>query len=615
MKSRLISVLLTGLALSSLIVTSFAAAQIEAELTFTATSTDDVVDSNPGDGICETASGNGVCTLRAAVMEANAHAGADTILLPEATYTLTIPGADEDESATGDLDITEGVTIQGAVETQSDINAAGLGDRVLDIHSTADPVRISWIVVTGGSATMGGGIYNKGHLDLSEVVVYENEADNGGGIYSSQALTLAEVIVVLNSAVEQGGGAYIAGDMKATNCYIMNNEAGGYGGGAFLDNGTVQSILNSHFSYNDAESGGGIFNEAELTLKDSQLYLNAATFGGGAIANYFPGNLILENVSIYENNANQYAGGIRNVSGSIQGHEVWFDLNTSDTGGALTNSFSGVIELSRASFSNNHSEQSGGAIFNGTDAYLALTDSTIISNTAGLNSGGIGNEGTVDLIRVTITDNQAESGGGIRNYSAGELSLVNSTLSGNSADLNGGGIYNEGKVFAYHDTIARNEASDDPLNPSGSGGGVFNVEGVKFIIQDTILFANHRKAIFLEDNDCYGTLLTQHYNLVGTLDDCVLDGDQGLDLIGIDPRLGMLADNGGPTWTLALQPDSPAIDAANPAGCFDTSDALLTTDQRGHPLPWDGDADGTARCDIGAFEAPLTIVYLPMTVK
>ena len=108
---------------------------------------------------------------------------------------------------------------------------------------------------------------------------------------------------------------------------------------------------------------------------------------------------------------------------------------------------------------------------------------------------------------------------------------------------------------------------------------------------------------------------TKHYNLIGTLDNCTLADDQGLDLIGLDPLLGTLADNGGPTETHALQAGSPAIDAADPAGCSGIRNFQLHTDQRGHPLPWDGDADGTAVCDIGAFEAPLTIVYLPMTVK
>ena len=74
--------------------------------------TADAVDANPGDGVCDDGTGN--CTLRAAIMEANALAGADTITVPAGTYTLAIAGTDEDAGATGDLDITDDLTIVGA---------------------------------------------------------------------------------------------------------------------------------------------------------------------------------------------------------------------------------------------------------------------------------------------------------------------------------------------------------------------------------------------------------------------------------------------------------------------------------------------------------------------
>src|SRR5438552_18685246 len=103
---------------------------------FTVNSTIDAVDANPGDGICD--DGGGRCTLRAAIMEANALPGADTIVLPAGTYTLSIPGAGEDVGATGDLDTTDDVRIAGSLivngsaEPGSVIDAAGL-DRVIQI--------------------------------------------------------------------------------------------------------------------------------------------------------------------------------------------------------------------------------------------------------------------------------------------------------------------------------------------------------------------------------------------------------------------------------------------------------------------------------------------------
>ena len=69
-----------------------------------------------------------------------------------------------------------------------------------------------------------------------------------------------------------------------------------------------------------------------------------------------------------------------------------------------------------------------------------------------------------------------------------------------------------------------------------------------------------------------------------------------------DPKLGPLQNNGGPTQTHALLSGSPAIDAGNPSGCRDHLGALITTDQRGAARHFDGNNDGTARCDMGAVE-------------
>ena len=80
--------------------------------TFTVNSTTDAVDATR-DGVCETATGNGVCTLRAAIQEANFASGADVITLPGGTYTIALTGRDEDQAATGDLDVSDDLTIVG----------------------------------------------------------------------------------------------------------------------------------------------------------------------------------------------------------------------------------------------------------------------------------------------------------------------------------------------------------------------------------------------------------------------------------------------------------------------------------------------------------------------
>ena len=136
------------------------AAAWAAPLTFTVNSTSDAVDASPGNNTCATATG--VCTLRAAIQESNAHNGADTINIPAGTYRLTIGGRDEDSAATGDLDITDAVTIT-RTGTGTVIIDGNQIDRVFDVFANGT-TSISNVTIRNGNpgAAPGGGILTGG---------------------------------------------------------------------------------------------------------------------------------------------------------------------------------------------------------------------------------------------------------------------------------------------------------------------------------------------------------------------------------------------------------------------------------------------------------------------
>ena len=222
----------------------------------------------------------------------------------------------------------------------------------------------------------------------------------------------------------------------------------------------------------------------------------------------------------------------------------------------------------------------GGAISNaGT---LALTDCTLTGNTAtagvGPDGGAIFNTGTLSLIGCTLSANKAFQYGGAVYSGGGSLTLLNCTVSGNSANSAGGGIYCYlGTTLTLANcTVSGNSAID--------GGGIL---GRNVTMNNTIVAGSSSAG-----GDIRGRV-SGSYNLI---DDAAATGglSNGVDgnIVGVDPKLGPLADNGGPTPTMALLPGSPAIDAG--------SDALIaagvTTDQRGAPR-----INGTS-VDIGAYE-------------
>ena len=199
---------------------------------------------------------------------------------------------------------------------------------------------------------------------------------------------------------------------------------------------------------------------------------------------------------------------------------------------------------------------------------------------------------TASIRNSTISNNSgAISGGGIS--SSGTLTLVNSTLSGNSADTSGGGLVNTGTAALYNVTIANNIAGAG--GSTGNGGGVYSgLSGSSLTIRNSIIANNVDITTSELNNDCDGTLTGEGYNLIEDTTGCTITGVTTGDVTGIDPMLGALLDNGGPAFTQALLAGSPAIDAGEPTGCRDQSNALLLTDQRSYLR------NGT--CDMGAYE-------------
>lgn len=265
----------------------------------------------------------------------------------------------------------------------------------------------------------------------------------------------------------------------------------------------------------------------------------------------------------------------------------------------------------------------GGGIYNA--GFLSLQTCTISGNVCGCGAdGGLGFSGG--------NGGDGGSGGGI--YSLGKMEIVASTVSGNSCGAGGAGGYGFG--FGYRD---RESSLGGRGGNGGSGGGLFNgTNASSASLCNTLIacnltgtngfggFSRGRIAVPIGQPppppprapdgdhgigpDLFGHYTSRKYNLIG-----IADGSTGFtnslrsDIVGtwgspIDPLIGPLQDNGGPTLTHALLPGSPAIDRGWRCG--------FNTDQRGHRRPHDfasipnaPDGDGT---DIGAFELDTPIL-------
>jgi len=258
--------------------------------------------ADTADGIC-----NVDCSLREAIIAANAAPGDDTITVPAGTYTLTIAGTGENAAATGDLDINSNITIDGAGADSTIIQAGTLGvggppngiDRVFHVTG-AYTVNISSVTVRNGNA------------DLT--------SDNGGGIFNNAGtLTITNCTLSGNTADIYGGGIdNEGGTLVITNSTFSGNSVNAQGSGIFNYYATL-TITNSTFSGNSAgDAGGGIFNfGGTATITNSTFSGNSAIGGGGAILGFgTAGTLTITNSTFSGNSATNFGGGIRVAAGT-----------------------------------------------------------------------------------------------------------------------------------------------------------------------------------------------------------------------------------------------------------------------------------------------------------
>lgn len=625
----------------------------------------DAVDAAPGDGVCATAANT--CSLRAAIQESNALAGADTVTLPAGTYQLTIAGANENAAATGDLDITGGLTLTGAGAGLTTIDASTLlpGDRVL--HVIQATVTVSRLKLTGGRvAGSGGGLGNaSGNVTLQNVMVDGNTAEavgagglaRGGGIYNNNLGTLTlNMTTVSNNTADgndpthlcQGGGLYNEGTITLRTSTVENNSVAcddatlGEGGGLY--NSGLQArarLIGSTFSGNAGQNaGGGVRNLGGglLRLQSATLSANTTSGNGGGLANASGSTASISRSILADNEApGGYGGGLYNEDGTVNMDNTTISGNLAesgggvytvenaffmtltflfvtvsnnqatdlfDTGGGGLYAYNGTVTINLSTFDGNSSDTEGGAAVLDPDSNTYTISQTTFSNNSAVGDGGavyyLGSAGgAANITRSAVYGNSAANGGGIAlnlptNFN---MTILKSTLSGNSADLDGGGLYlraqNNTFLSIAHLTVVENTAAN-------SGGGIYVANAlVNYPIYHVLLSENSAAA----GPNCDGfTLTSTGFNLLGNNSGCAfanLASDQvGTVVNPIDPLIGPLQDNGGPTWTHELLTGSPAIETGHVSGCT----AGGASDQRVYTQPADGNNDGDPICDIGAFE-------------
>jgi parallel beta-helix repeat protein len=558
----------------------------------------------------------------------------------------------------GAMDAANG-TLQLTGSTLSGNTASFSGGAISDYQ---EQLNVYTSTLSSNTAEYGGGIFNNhnSNLMVSGSSLSKNGASGAGGAiddFSGGTVTITGCMITGNFAfglTGSSGGAIFAGlnsvSLTISNSTLSGNTAIPTGGGISYG-GAIESIAgtvllqNSTLSGNSASQGGAItVYQSQLTVTAGTVSNNSAQQYGGGIANIKGGTVSISGTTLSGNTAggtSKWGGGAifsnsavanaLSVTGcTLSGNSAannggavtvlqsqatittsTFTNNSAHSGGSIFNTTAGTVTITACTLTGNiangllvNGSGYGGAVLDGAGSNtLTMTKSTLSSNTAATNGGGmwLSTSAQATVSGCTFSGNSALDGGAIGNV--GALTLVNTTLAGNTTSGGlGGGLFNQntGTAQLTNVTIANNQTTFS----SAGGGGIWNT-GVSATLNNTLVAGNFNPNLANLDDDISGAVAGVN-NLIGDGTGMTgltngMNGNQvGSSGNLIDPLITPLGNYGGPTQTMALLPGSPAIGTGTTSVVTNPpfSGASPFTDQRG---------TGFARIvngavDIGAFQ-------------
>jgi hypothetical protein len=497
-----------------------------------------------------TASGDGLVTLREAILAANSDTTTD--LGQKGNFADTISfdfghdGPQTIELTMGQLTIDSDLTIVGAGSGLLTIDASasdtlpdmanGTGSRVFDIAlrpTIGWNVTLRHMTLTGGDSDgRGGAIQAAGHLTLDDVSIVGNAATNhGGAIYTTHRLNVSDSDLVDNHSQGSGGGIYVEGSnsLLLSNAHISGNTSAFDGGGLFVDDSDFtivhSTITDNHadpgaqfrgggiyvrdtivlaaeavITANVAASGGGIYAlRSRLTFNDSQINQNEALAGngGGIYIEETPIGVALNFSTMTGNKSSQDGGAIYARSSLAAVNDSIIGGNEAESHGGGIMVRNNALRVVRSRVTGNVAGGNGGGLVSYTagtpTASMYVADSAIDNNQANGSGGGLYayRISASTITHSTFHKNMANWGGAVSVREIMSLSVIDSTLSENHAVTSGGAIIaQQSGVSLLRSTVTGNSAASNP-DGTGASGGIIAYDGSKVSLGHTILAGNH----------------------------------------------------------------------------------------------------------------------------